>query len=449
MGKAIWLLALALGAQDWEAFAHRLRGLPPEYAADLFLRVAERDTERRADRIEEAFRLAARAADPYPTMGGWHTDTRAHRTASMYGLDALSLRMRAVRTMLAMNPERAAAMFRESPLPVLPALTCQDVHIPEFYDYYETLRQVYEKGFSTKQRERGEPGHLLRAAIAGLQSPAQVEPLGKVLFKVAKTPEERQELMDAYGGAVGRVAPSDRVFGRLTRSQLGIIYEAKRAGVKPAELIQGFGRYIAADLSGPRCSKYMKDGDELGREFNALAGEWAIPAERMRAERDAGKWDDGEFWESLRAKEVLEDLRWLTHGNRDLPGNSRFWTEEERKSLAWSARYQEFLKRIEGWKESEEADPVDAFWMQGHSYWVAADLVPEPAAKAQAVRRWLTHLEQGYLPGSSQNVWFGFLQAVMRSDKRTMVLQEMLGSRNPVIAAYAQWMVVTPEREMK
>lgn len=446
MGKAIWLVALALGAEDWEAHAHRLRGLPPEFAADLFLRVAERDNERRAERIEEAFRLGSRAVDLYPTMGGWHTDTRAFRTASKFELDALSLRMRAVRAMLAVNPERAAAMFRESPIPVLPVLTCQDAHIPVFETYYETLRQVYEKGFSRKQRERGEPGHMLRAAIAGLQSPAQVEPLGKVLFKVAKTPDERQEWMDAYGGAVGRLAPSDRAFGRHTRSLLGIIYEARRAGVNPAELIQGFGRYIAADLSGPRCSPYLKDGDELGREFNALAGEWAIPAERMRAGRDAGKWDDGEFWESARAKEVMADLRWLTHGNRDLPGNSRFWTEEERKSLAWSARYQEFQKRIEGWKESEEADPVDAFWMQGHSYWVAADLVPEPAAKAQAVRRWLTHLEQGYRAGASQNVWFGFLTAVMRSDKRTLVLQEMLGSRNAVIAAYAQWLFVTQEK---
>ena len=72
--------------------------------------------------------------------------------------------------------------------------------------------------------------------------------------------------------------------------------------------------------------------------------------------------------------------------------------------------------------------------------------MPEPAAKAQAVRRWLTHLEQGYRAGASQNVWFGFLTQVMRSDKRAMAMLEMLGSRNPVIAAYAQWMVAAQEK---
>jgi hypothetical protein len=458
---AAFAVAMA-GAQErpkeWEAFAHRARGLPPEYGADLLLRLATIDKAKSGELIAEAFWLAARAPDAYPTMGGLHTDTRAYVTASRHGLDVLSLRMRAVQAVLPMDPARAAAMFLESPIAALPVLTCKAVHVPQIEDYYRTLALVYEKGFSAKQRERDEPRHMLEAAIAALRSPMQVEPLGLVLLQVVKPPRDRQELLDAFGAALGRVTPSDRAFSRHERSLLGL---ARQTGVNPTALLQGLGAYIATHLSGPRCTRSFRAPTEIGVEFNRLAAEInaggnavpLIPVERMKAERDAGAWNDVDFWTSARGKAVMEDLRWLNHGNRDLPGDKRFWTAEERKSLEWSARYQELQKRIEGWQESEETAAVDAFWMQSHTYALAAELVPEPAAQALAVRRWLTHLEQGYQPGEAQNAWFGALQWMLPANPsynktvdRAMALQEMRASRNPVIAAYAEWEMLAPKK---
>ena len=80
-------------------------------------------------------------------------------------------------------------------------------------------------------------------------------------------------------------------------------------------------------------------------------------------------------------------------------------------------------------------------------------MVPEPAAQALAVRRWLTHLEQGYQPGEAQNAWFGALQWMLPANPsynktvdRAMALQEMRASRNPVIAAYAEWEMLAPKK---
>lgn len=434
-----WLVALGfalVGAErpkELVAFADRVRALPPEFGADLLLGMAEgmADPVWRRELTEEAFRLALLAPDIHPTLGGSHTDSRSYVTSSRHGLDILSLRMRAARAMLRDDPERAAAMFSETRLPVLPALECSATHVPDLEDYYTTLALVFAKGFSARQRERGEPRHMLNAAIAGMHSPAQVEPLGKLLLGVD------QEVLDAFAGALARVAPSDRVFGRHTRSLLGIVYDARRQGRDVKALLQGLHGYLAAHLSGPRCTPYLKDGAEMGKEFNLLAGEAGLTPEQMRPARDAGAWEAVSFWESERSKQVLEDLRWLNHGNRDLPGDKRFWTVEERKSQEWTGRYGDLLKRIEGWRESEEKAAVDFRWMQSHALGMAAQLVPPGAARDVAMRRWLTNFEGWYEPGASQSAWFGTLQMMLR--EKELVKGEMRGSRNAVVAAYAVW----------
>ena len=53
----------------------------------------------------------------------------------------------------------------------------------------------------------------------------------------------------------------------------------------------------------------------------------------------------------------MSALKWLNHGNRDLPGDSRFFTPEERATEEWNAHFVDALTLIEGWKESEEIRP--------------------------------------------------------------------------------------------
>jgi len=62
------------------------------------------------------------------------------------------------------------------------------------------------------------------------------------------------------------------------------------------------------------------------------------------------------------------------------------------------------------------------------------------------MRRWLTHFEQGYQPGAAQNAWFGLLRRALPSFKpmggASNGVEALLASRNPVVAAYAQWEVL-------
>lgn len=442
-----WLVgfSLILGAaerpKELVAFAERVRALPPEFAADLLLAMAEEqaDVEWRKELAEEAFRLALRAPDIVPTRGGNHTDSRSAVTAAQHGLDILSLRMRAVRAMLRDDGDRAAAMFGETPLGALGTPTCASTQTPVLDVYYITMAMVHAKGFSARQRERGEPRQMVERAIAGLQTAAQVKPLGMALILVADP--AKQEYLDAFGGALARVAPSDRIFGRDGVELLAIPMEVKRQGLRLDPLLTGLRAYVAAHLTGMRCRPNLAVGEGMWRAFNELAKGTEVPKlseEQRKPEGDAGAWEEVDYWRSEKAREVLADGQWLNHGNRGLTGEKRFWTVEERNSQEWTGRYGDFLKKIEGWRESDEKATVDYRWMQSHTLGMAAKLVPPGPARDLAVRRWLTNFEGWYEPGASQNAWFGVLKRLL--EERELVQGELRASRNPVVAAYAEWL---------
>jgi len=448
-------------------FVNVVRSLPAEYQADLLLKVAESkqlasDKEWRRELIDEAFRIGQRAPESYPVAGGSHTDSRSYVTSSLYGLDSLTLRLRAAERMIPIDPGRAAELFHETPIPAMPVLTCQSAQAPVFEDYYRVLREIHQKGFTQKERERGEPASLLKGAMASLQFPGQVEPFGKMLMLLDVSPMERQELFEAFGAALANVSPADRGFMRHEQSLLDFAFQARMKGVVLTTVLRGLGSYITAPsgrgamfgeyraVDENRARAVLPIGDSIHGVFarceQAEPNAASMAVAKVQPGRDAGKWDDGDFWQSARSKEVLNDLKWLNHGNRKLPDNQRFWTAEERQSSEWGTRYQELQKRIEGWKGEEEPNALDHFWMQSFALHAAAQLVPPGPGKEQAMRRWLTHFEQGYQPGAAQNAWFGLLRRALPSFKpmggASNGVEELLASRNPVVAAYAQWEVL-------
>ena len=156
--------------------------------------------------------------------------------------------------------------------------------------------------------------------------------------------------------------------------------------------------YIVRQVSGPRCSDSIKAGQlpPSVTQFNKLASTLDSAAERFKPitkQEVQPLKDDGTYaqqfpWQSARSKQVLDALKWLTHGNRNLPDSQRFWTIEERSTVEWNARYLDLVKLIEGWKEDEEESPEDYLFMVSHTYSALAKLVPP--GPARATTRWAT-----------------------------------------------------------
>ena len=121
------------------ALVDRARALPPEFSADILLRLAGSkligETRWKRESIEEAFLAGAHAPLPYQqTANGLSTDSRANQAVWHNDLEALTLETRAVEAMLPIDPQRALALFQDIVAPEVPRLTCQDAATPDVSD---------------------------------------------------------------------------------------------------------------------------------------------------------------------------------------------------------------------------------------------------------------------------------------------------------------------------
>lgn len=221
--------------------------------------------------------------------------------------------------------------------------------------------------------------------------------------------------------------------------------------------------YIVRQVSGPRCSENAaeKGPGTSVRDFNALvdrlnasgADYKKISPEESKPSKDEGGYRVDEFWQSGRSKQILECLRWLNHGNRNLPDDKRFWTLEERSTMEWNSHYVDMLKLIEGWKEDEESSRENFCAMKAHVYMQLAQLVPPGKARDNAMGMYRAFLEQSYFLIENHNFWFtdvDFMLSTARHSKdskdKEWMLDELSRSANPVIALYAQLEKLIPAK---
>ena len=474
-----WLVFLLWQAQAQDAglppkrskeilgLVDQARGLAPEFSADALLRIAGSrlisETKWKQELIEEAFRSGAHAQLAFRRKSVSHTDTRPSHEAWDHGLEALTLQTRAVEALIPLDPLRARTMYEEIVLPELPNPTCQDVFTPNVDAYYETALKVLESGFTDKERQKGEPLHLLESKVQTMQAPEQVSAVGKLILDAKVSTAERERLLTGFAVALDRVKGSDRVYTRTEFELLRTLSSVLRAGYNISALMPAMRSYIVRQVSGPRCTENSSEkgpGNSV-RDFNAVVDKLSasgadyrkIAPEESKPLKDEGTYKLDEFWQSARSKQVLDALKWLNHGNRDLPDDKRFWTLEERSSMGWNSHYVDTLKLIEGWKEDEEPSPEDYYAMKAQVYMLLAQLVPPGKARDNAMGTYRTFLEQSYFLIENHNFWFTDVRFMLDkaryakdSNDKDWMVDELSRSASPVIALYARLEKLIPAK---
>jgi hypothetical protein len=472
-------LSRAIAAQDLPqlpaetlSLLQEVRALDPEFSADNLLRLAGSrvipDPAWKRQLIEEAFKAGGRAPLPYRRLGIGSTDARASRAYRDNGLEALTLQTRAVDAMLELDAHRARAMFEEIPSPQVPAMTCQDVGTPVLTAYYSAAARVLDRGFTPEQREKLQHMQVLKRVIDLMQSPAHVTPAVKLIFTANVTPDQRQELVSSFAGMLPRINGTSRVFSS-TMFQLVPVSAPRQlppginglppmldapAGQLPPQvvaaaplLLHALRAYIVRYVGGPRCSDDIRGGQlpTAVNDFNYLVSALdpvaatykPISQDEAKPARDAGTYESDEWWQSSRSKQVLDALKWLNHGNRNLPGNARFFTLEERMSQEWNTHFVDALRLLEGWKESEESSPDDWFGMVSEAYETISELAPPGRQREVVMARYLNFMETHYASVANHNLWFTQLHNQWRSKDPWMV-EQLMNSGNPVISAYSK-----------
>jgi hypothetical protein len=286
-----------------------------------------------------------------------------------------------------------------------------------------------------------------------------------MLAAVKVTGEQRKALLARFAVVPDGVSGSDRIF-RLT--EWAIVPAAFPETLEPRRLPRPFlpeapdvamflpalRSYIVRQIGGPRCSDHIKPGKlpQSATNFNTLAAKLdpaALLYKPISEEEAKPLKDDGGYkfelpWKSQRAKDVLAAEKWLSHGNRQLPDDQRYWTLEERSRDEWTVRYQDAMKLLAGWKEEEEASVDTHFWLVAQAYSGLATLVPPGPARENAMGVYLNFLETRYASVKSRNLWFVWVNDMLGSARRTKdpaerawILDRLARSANPVIALYA------------
>jgi len=386
---------------------------PPELAADILLCLCEsgrvKNGERQARWIDTAFQLAPSAEFPNPKRGavGQAYDTDSDSGMLWRALDAkldtTSLRCRAVRLMLPMHRARARQMFSEIQLH-LPPLTCRDGmrYVPG--DYYDVLGEIFDSGFTQKERREGKHIELLEDHVRATGHPAQIEPVAELLLKLKLPAEDFNRMVGAFAARIKEMRADDRTFTGATHHGMGqriwdlIDAAEKRKGPSYA-LVEAYRSYLVRHLGAARCADSVGEtfqGKVLANTvslFNqAVRTRWAgvvhvpsISEEEAKPAKAEGQAEVFQFWETPRTREILMQLRHLRFADR-----TQALDEEERRKESWEVEVRDFLRQLETWQKDLGDSPVLHFHRMCYIYRALLDLIPAGVLRRTALASWVS-----------------------------------------------------------
>ncbi|MCS7041388.1 MAG: hypothetical protein NZR01_01190 [Bryobacteraceae bacterium] len=334
------LAAAALGMAEPEWLA-RIPVAPPEIGASLLLKVMARERSNRADRIEDAFRMAAQAKMRWPEAAAVSPESMEARRveASFEQLDALTLQARAVEEMLRVDPRRALVLALEMPVPAPGPLTCSAASLPALERYYHLALQMAVRGFPASQRAEGRHLDFLLRVVASSETLAQLAPAAQVTALYDGPEEERGALYAALAGALRGARISAR--------------EKEYVG----QIRQAVARMEA------------REGAQAVSEALAALEEAMAQAEPCPDEAGFPLWESGE---AAQLREAVALYR--------------------RRREAREKEYMDLLRRVEGWRGEKEAPAMAQFHRKALLYRELMEAAPTDAALSSLISSYVRFL---------------------------------------------------------
>ncbi len=315
------LLLVALALDTSADLLDRIYSAPPEIAANILLRNLDKDRAKRGAQLEEVFRLAGQAKMPFPVMAQANSDTLAGKQmeARLEQLDGLSLQVRAVRSMISVNPQRALEMAIEMPVPAPPLISCKDASVAQLDQYYGLVLDMARRGFTAKQREDGEHlQYMLRVIYASIR-PEQLQGATALVRTYEGPEEEMAALYAALASSLRAASANPRAFA--STPALAMEMEALQKRARSPVLDEALAAYLKTQRSEEACG----------------------PAENFQ------------FWENGESREISKELSKL----RPAPA---------KPDADWESRYTAALHRVESWLKEDETPAMAHFHMKALAF---------------------------------------------------------------------------------
>lgn len=435
-----------------EALIDAARACPPEFASDALIRIATarvHDRKRKKELIEEAFRLATGAQNPYPLRAhaGSLVDTRSGYLSRAFEaqLDALSLECRAVAAMLPLDKQKARELFAEIPPLTLRRLDCEEPLYPDVSVFYTTLSDVAGQSFTPQEIARNEQANFVAGYARSLTSPVQTGPMARAITTIAMSRANKEELAGAFSTTLGEIRGDDRTFSSALYETLhsagDLAAHCKQMGIPNVVLLQTVREYLLRHLNSRRCADALQT-EKRARpidHFNHVLRAAVFPlnveippimdSESAPAEL-AGSIKVHEYWQTPQAKKLLDKFSRL---RMTVPALS----SPQEKKAEWMTGYDNFLNDLADWKEESEDSVADYFHQKCVLLTGLLDLAPSGIVRAKILRSYLGFLGQHYFQNQSRIEWFQHVKDLLGQSATPQTLDQFRGSPNPVIGLYA------------
>jgi len=279
--KTLAILLVAAGcvfaatADEVDRLAMAARSVPPEFGADVMLRLAAMDglpPARRMELIGQAFERASESQPRYSFRPAFGASASAGFVSKAYAqnLDALDLGVRAVEAMSTLDAAKARDLFQKIPALDLPKLKCDSWMAYDVEPYYREMASLAGK-FSEAERKSGLLLRFLEPHAGAIHSAVEAGPMAETLGSAPLSDAELQALVRAFAGALGKISGDDRSFsssnGLGTRIE-ALAAECSRRKISPLPLLEGYRLFLVTNLTGARC---LDDVQMAGMAASALA----------------------------------------------------------------------------------------------------------------------------------------------------------------------------------
>ncbi|HYP07720.1 MAG TPA: hypothetical protein VER03_15915 [Bryobacteraceae bacterium] len=394
---------------------------PPEIAADALIRIAESpkvsDRPYAIELLHQAFTLASSAVHPYRRVGGagaaQGTDTDAGRLSSALnsGLDGHSLQVRATRALLALDKEQGAKMFSSLPPPAFPALTCRDSMLWRTDAYYDLVLEVFNSGFTERQKKEGRHVAMLEDQLRGMNSTFHLEPLTRMLLAVQvstklSTPQF-ERLLAVYATGLKALRPDDRSFSSGTRHGFtqafyDLVAQTKKLNLSVTPLFDAYRTYLQDGIHAKRCEDSADPNGEGATVVNMV---YLLNGELKKLEQDlisppaAGLPTVPEraqvysYWTSPSARKLFGTMVALTR-------------REDKASDDWERQTRQFFNDVNDWEKDHGESPVNFFHQRAMLYTAMLRNLAAGALRVTAAKDYLNVLVNSDVRRLSPPEWY-------------------------------------------
>ncbi len=465
-------------------FINNARSAPPEFAADLLIRIAESDKVAdpawKREILEEAFRLAPQAQQPFKreyTSTLYPIDTRAGFLGHAFGLklDTLSLECRAVKAMLSIDKQKARALFSEIPKLDLKPISCEESLVYDISDFYNLLTDIAQTAFTSKEIRRKEHLRFVESYISDLVSPAQLEPVVNAILAMKLSRSDLESLVYTFSIALPRISEDPRSFWSSDRPAArainNLLSACEAQGVATDELLMAYRAYLIKQFNGQQCADtYKPNQREMARLIEAFNEKMRpksqknispILADEIEPLRIEGEEKAFWYWQSPKAAEFLSKIKRLRFGPPE--SKTPLSIMERVETADWRAEVDDFLKGLAAWHKEDEKSEEDYFHQKCSLYVSLLGLIPPGQSRDYALRSYVTFLDEFDLQRGSRIEWFWHASPLLGMDPKIKAAasssqsagaQEYMGTKpieilettkSPVLYLYVELLKLAPK----